>query len=36
MREAHIRGDRGFNHDSIVRREGIITCKMGESFLRME
>ena len=24
------------HYDSIVRREGIITCKMAGSFLRME
>ena len=34
-REAHVRGTSGFNHDSIVRRENIITCKMVGSFLRM-
>jgi hypothetical protein len=27
-----VHGDGDFNHDSIVRREGIITCKMAGSF----
>jgi hypothetical protein len=36
VRDAQIRGAGGFNHDSIVHKEGIITCKSEESFLRME
>jgi hypothetical protein len=32
VREAHVRGAGGFNHDSIVRPGGEITCKTGESF----
>lgn len=31
VRVASVRGARGFNHDSIVRQEGIITCKTAKS-----
>ena len=33
MRVAHVGGASGFDHGSIVRREGIIPCKIGGEYL---